>query len=536
MKTQGKAILSGITKRKAISYIRFSTLAQGNQGRDSTQRQREALNAALARWNLELDASYSDKGKSGYHQKNIAQGGAMHELRKLAITGKLNGKVLVVEDFDRMGRMQTTDAAPLLLDMLNNGVDLVVGAYGGEFFSRDIVNSNQFAFFNALAEMNRGFGESKRKSDIAKAKWQSRFKAMADGIFVPLNSLPFWLENGNGKFVIKEGLRDLIKRVFALYLAGEGSQVIANKFNKEGIPMPPKKNGIVRKNANVWHSTFIQHLIKNRAVLGYYHNTEHKIFPVLINETDFFRANKKRKERIHFSGRKATHVNPYSGLCYCVRCGGRLSRHSSRINQDTSGKYVYLQCRSSRRGVCSAAGIPYARFEESFAGFIGHEIILSSISLSENVEASKSDEIRNKLINVEKQIAKLKAAFAEIENPEKAVSLGIMLTNYDTQHAQLLKDLENATVQEKGSTPLTKSHIAFLASLFGNQNKLKDPDTRRQIQEALRTAIDRITIDVQKQSYTVALKNSPDVFEVQLTKTGYKISGEGCVNLEMVEF
>src|SRR5579863_623279 len=106
MKMTKKATFSKEIKRKAISYIRFSTLAQGNEGRDSTQRQKDALNAALARWNLELDATYSDKGKSGYHQNHVAKGGAMHELRKLAINGKLRGKVLIVEDFDRMGRMQ----------------------------------------------------------------------------------------------------------------------------------------------------------------------------------------------------------------------------------------------------------------------------------------------------------------------------------------------------------------------------------------------------------------------------------------------
>jgi DNA invertase Pin-like site-specific DNA recombinase len=131
-------------KRKCLSYQRFSSAAQGEAGRDSSKRQRDALDAALTKWNLELDSTFMDAGKSGYHQRHLAKGGAMFELRQLAISGKLKNKVLVVEDFDRAGRMKIMDAAPLLLDILNNGVDMVVGSHGGEFFSRDIVNANPF--------------------------------------------------------------------------------------------------------------------------------------------------------------------------------------------------------------------------------------------------------------------------------------------------------------------------------------------------------------------------------------------------------
>ena len=169
MKTQTE---SNGKPRKAVSYIRFSSAAQGKQGRDSTKRQKDALEAALAKWNLELDATFSDLGKSGFHQKHLATGGAMLELRTLALAGKLSNKVLVVEDWDRTGRMQVTDAAPLLMDILNNGVDMVVGAYGGEYFSKETVNANPFTFYRALDEMNRGYGESKRKSEMQAHQWQ----------------------------------------------------------------------------------------------------------------------------------------------------------------------------------------------------------------------------------------------------------------------------------------------------------------------------------------------------------------------------
>ena len=203
-----------------------------------------------------------------------------------------------------------------------------------------------------------------------------------------------------------------------------------------------------------------------------------------------------------------------------------MGRHGSRPIR-AKKNYVYLKCRNSKRGDCSAAGMLYHRFEESFAGLfiLNPESFFESLTISEPIKDSKSDSIRNKLFHVEKQIAKLKAAFKEMEDPAKAVSLGAMLTDYDTQRTQLIKDIEQAIIQEKGKTPLTKSHLELLVSLFGRKSKSEDHETRRMIQEALRVAIDRITIDVKTQSYKVTLKNSPNVFEVKLTKTSYEIKG-----------
>lgn len=524
--------------RKGISYVRFSTLAQGAEGRNSTQRQKDALAAALQKWNLELDATFSDKGKSGYHQKHIAKGGAMFELRNRALKGELKGKVLVVEDFDRAGRMQVTDAAPLLLDMLNNGVDLVVGQYGGEYFSKDIVNANPYLLYRALDDMNRGFGESKRKTELAKAKWKARREAVANGKSVALNSLPFWLVNEKdhegkctGNFLVKDGMAELIKEVYALYLGGEGSQVIANKLTARKVSLPLRRNGEVRSNANVWHSNFIQRLIKNRALLGYYHGTEHKVFPRLIDEADFYRANQTMKGRVRFAGRRTEHVNPYSGLCYCAHCDGRFSRHGSRPTR-AKKDYVYLQCRSSKLGKCTAAGIQYQRFEESFMNFLPQ---VDFPHLKQNSdEVFQTDEIKAKIAQTERQIAKLKTAIEAMEDPAKAVSLATMLTNYDMQHAQLVKDLEAETIREKGTTSLNVAHYKYLRSLFRDETKLQEPATRREIQEALRVSIDRITIDVKTQSYTVAWKNSPEVFKVELQSGGYKTTGEGGLEIQTI--
>jgi DNA invertase Pin-like site-specific DNA recombinase len=84
---------------KAISYKRWSSTQQGQDGRDSLNRQTNAFTDACAKWSLEPDGEYVDPGKSGYHARHLKQGGAMHKLVEMAKAGLLKGRTLVVEDF-----------------------------------------------------------------------------------------------------------------------------------------------------------------------------------------------------------------------------------------------------------------------------------------------------------------------------------------------------------------------------------------------------------------------------------------------------
>jgi DNA invertase Pin-like site-specific DNA recombinase len=515
-------------KRQAISYIRYSSAAQGQQGRDSTRRQTKALQDALTRWNLDLDQEFTDKAKSSFHQKHLAKGGAMYAIRELAKSGELRGKVLVVEDFDRVGRMTPLEAAPLLSDILNNGVDMVVGANGGEFFSKDTVNANGFLFYKALDSMNRGHGESKRKNEIATERWKERMEKVSKGEPVALNCLPWWLfneKNGEGKFTgqykLRDGMRDLVREIFRLYIGGNGTQVIGNILRKRGVPMPVCRNdNKPRINANVWHGTFVRRVIKNRAVMGYYQNTNHKIFPEIIDETTFYQANQKRKERTQpqFAGRHSERINPFHGLLKCPVCNNGMSIHGSRGTNEKD--YRYIECRSSRTGACSGQGMPYNRFEESFMGFFTR---LEGLTANEIKTVAKSETLKAMIAEAEQQKKMFQAAFAGLKDVSRAVTLGNMLTDCDTKLEQLQKDFQTELTAERGAQPFAQNDMAFLRNLYANPKAMDDNKTRLIIQEALRRGIEKIVVDVQTQSYTVKWRNSTDTHFVQLLINGFEV-------------
>lgn len=506
--------------KKAISYIRFSTTAQGIQGKDSQIRQVRAINAALQKHGLVLDQEFHDRGRSAYHQRHIAEGGALHELRRLAVAGALKGKVLVLENWDRAGRLQVTDAAPLLMDMLNNGVELVVGSDGGEYFSRESVNANPFLLYRSLDEMNRGFGESRRKSDMAKHKWQTRREAVAKGEFKPLGSLPWWLENGKDAYVVKPGMRELIRRIFDLYLGGKGSQIIAKEFNAKNVPLPPNKDGSVRKNANGWHPTYIQNLIKNRALIGYYFKTDYKIFPPIVSEKDFYTANAKRKERVHFAGRKAEHINPVAGLVYCAKCGGHIITHHSGVKKYGKRRYSYMMCGESRRGKCSAAGIPWEIFEESFSVIWEDKEMANAFMGDDEMTASRLTELQGRLGVVVSRVRQVEADYAE----SPSTPLARILAKLEAEEAELRKELEAVTIAERGAVSQSDAYRAFKDIFLSDD--WEEPEVRLMAQECLRNMVDRIIIDIPRRCYAVHFKGKKEPMQVtDLRAEDCKING-----------
>ncbi len=459
----------------------------------------------------------------------MAKGGALRTLLDMAIQGKLTGKVVIFDEWTRAGRIQPLDAFGLLKDFLSNGVDLVICATM-EYFTKD---SNLFVLFNAVTKMNEGYEDSKRKSDYAKSKWTQRMEALSKGKQVALNNYPFWIgmeRTSNGVFTgnhfLKKNMVILVKKIFSLYLSGIGTQKLASALNKEDILTPAFNNGKRADSKRGWYQGRILRLIKDRAVLGYYqdrqHGTEHKIFEPIISETDFYTANKKLKERVCFAGRKMERVNPFSGLVKCSHCGGSVSIHSTGTKKKG---YSYLQCRYPHDKTCGLGGIRLEKFEESFWGFLAD---IDDLKLGQPAcnEPLKSIAIQGSIDALDNKIVKTKALLdkaLEKDNDTNTQSLSELLSEYDKQKAILKQQLHDAITDEKGSVKVDEDFINNLPALY---KQLEEPEMRLEMQEALRTVIDKIAMDTVNKSYVVTFKNTTRVFKVTFNDKG-KAGGLG---------
>jgi DNA invertase Pin-like site-specific DNA recombinase len=125
-----------IPRRKAFSYVRFSTPEQAKG--DSRRRQEQMAIDYAERHNLELDESlrFEDLGVSAYRGKNAVEG----ELRTFIDAAKQGivpeGSVLLVENLDRISRLAPLDAVNLLDEITRTGV-AVATLSDGKVYERD---------------------------------------------------------------------------------------------------------------------------------------------------------------------------------------------------------------------------------------------------------------------------------------------------------------------------------------------------------------------------------------------------------------
>jgi hypothetical protein len=123
-----------------------------------------------------------------------------------------------------------------------------------------------------VAELQRGYAESKRKSDLAKSVWSDKRKQARPGQAMT-GKVPAWLrrEPGTGeggkpqkgepvKLRIIEERAEVVRRIFRLYLEGEGCVRIAGILDREKAPTLGRSGR--------WSHFYVNLILHNRAVVG----------------------------------------------------------------------------------------------------------------------------------------------------------------------------------------------------------------------------------------------------------------------------
>src|SRR5437762_11330 len=108
-------------RRHAVSYSRFSDPKQA--AGDSTERQEREYRAFCQRHNLTPGKEvFADHGRSGYHDAH-RQRGRLGQLLVAAKDGRFDpGTVVVVEAWDRLGRLRPDRQTELVAELLRTGV------------------------------------------------------------------------------------------------------------------------------------------------------------------------------------------------------------------------------------------------------------------------------------------------------------------------------------------------------------------------------------------------------------------------------
>jgi len=531
------------TAKIVYGYNRVSSKPQ--TWGDGERRQDEQLQQWCARkgWTLS-DRRFRDRGVSAWKGRN-RQEGALAELLKVAKAGD----VIAIEDNDRFSRERTTKSLVALEEIVNRGVMVAFIKTGVEvtkenFNDPAVLIPNFFQSFLANQE-------NEKRSYRIKQAMEKKRQQIADGK-LPFGRLPAWLRwdappKKPRKIVVIKEKATLVSWIFELCAAGKGVRCIERQLRN----CPPIANS---KNAN-WNSRFIHRLLRDKSVLGYYAPTETpNIFPVIVDEGKFYAAGAALDGRRHQTVRQscADH-NLFTGLLRCAACGNTLVRHTTHAR---GHDYTYLLCSGRLRGLapeCSAAGLRYDLFEQSFLSLMAHGQLMRMI-LSERQEGpSALDILKGKLANAEREAAKFMDFIKGDPNPARAVYNALkeaeakaddLRAGIEAEVAKKWSAVATLEVWEKvykllvnGIEPLTPySNHPDGQALLGRANALIErvrtlaqpavlkPENRAQLREMIREVVDRVVAHLGCDRYEVYLKGSQQPIEVVLDK---KNSGWG---------
>ncbi len=346
---------------KGYLYSRLSTVEQ-RKGH-GLERQQKGVTEYCNRHGITLqDVSFNDLGVSGFHGANADRGELAEfiDAVKLGVIDK--GSVLIMEDLDRLTRMDPMKARRLLEDILLMDID-VVTLKDQQRYSKERLVKEPYLIFMIIAMTIRSNDESKVKSLRVRAAWgKKKIDARTTGKIVT-KRIPTWLKVSEDRFEVIEDKASAVLKVFELAAHGHGQHSIAKMLNQEQVPTLKTGEmwgkGVVTKllNSDSVRGTYVPHDVvtnengkKTRLPLepieGYY--------PRIVSE-ELWQATRTHKAK---GGGSVVLRNVLSGVGVCGRCGGTMVRIGK--NQ----RDVYLVCSKARVGAgCRYEAVRYGDVE-----------------------------------------------------------------------------------------------------------------------------------------------------------------------------
>ncbi|MGN1352025.1 MAG: recombinase family protein [Clostridia bacterium] len=283
--------------------------------------------------------------------------------------------------------------------------------------------------------------------DISKKIRSSLIERKKAGNFLGVTAPYGYKKDPNNKFhlVINEKEAEVVKRVFRLYLEGNGLTKIAQILTKDGVPVPGESRNIgkTRKTAlySSWKQTTIRRILDNRVYLGElvqfkrrkinYKSKRRITVPeeeryickgthqAIIDEEDFNTIQNILKKNKSFKGTKHDYL--FKGLLYCAECGARLNITYSNYALKKYGEYRYTTiCYSYSRlysDICTRHSNSIPELEEVL---IKHIKEVCKRYINENLQdelismAKKQKQLELKQISNEKRLETLEQKIADI--------------------------------------------------------------------------------------------------------------------------
>lgn len=402
-------------RRIAVSYRRLSDpYKQAKENSDSDRRQERDFRNFCKRHNLTpLSKVYADQC-SGYHDMHRKKG-HLGDLIAEAKAGRFEpGTIIVVEAWDRLGRLRPDKQTDLIAELLRTGVHIGICRLD-DIFTEDDFGSHKWTTLAVFVQL--AYQESKQKAERIAASWERRRDLARETGRMMTRRLPGWLKIVNGEPApISEGVVAL-KRIFHLSANGYGKARIIATLTKEGVP-PFIGAGKRSKLPDRWTAPYVDKILNDRRVLGEFQPRKADdtpdgpvilgYYPAIITEEEYHLARAGQSER---RGRRSTrdrrYVNVFQSMLVNVEDGEGFFLH----NHGTGEKpRLVLVNAAGMAGRSKTVTFPYDIFEEAILDHRGlKEVKPEDVLPKKAEEQSKAEVLRARLKNVRKDITQIQA-------------------------------------------------------------------------------------------------------------------------------
>ena len=307
--------------KSAGIYIRVSTFDQAREG-FSLREQEERLKEFCKFKRYNIYKVYQDAGISAKNDKRPAYQEMIEDVKK----GNIN--VIVALKLDRLTR-SVYDIEKLMKFV--NDYECDIDCMADE---SNTTTSNGRMVMRIMTSVSQ--------NEIEKCSERTKFGmagAIKNGHIPDRTGLGFKRENK--KLVPDPLTKDIIVRIFDLYLEGKSHQAIANIYNKEKV--------LGKTN---WYDSTIQKILSNELYKGDYVNgkrTKHPTYyenviePIVSKEKWESCQYQKLRNARHYE-RTATYL--FTNKLKCSKCGNFLGGHAT--TKTNGKKYYYYKCNTCK--------------------------------------------------------------------------------------------------------------------------------------------------------------------------------------------
>ena len=425
-------------------YIRVSTEEQAKEG-FSIPAQKEKLTkyAEANSWNI-YDI-YIDDGISG---KNLTARHEINRLLKDIKEGKVNN--VLIYKLDRLTR--SVKDLIYLIELFEK----YKCAFNSQTEKIDTSNAVGRMFIKIIGI----FAEFERENLAERVSFGYEQKTR-EGYYTNTNGVNGYdYIKGEKTLKVNEEERQLVNKIFDMYIDGNSYTKIAKTLNKEKVPT---------KRGGNWSSSTIKSIINNPLYIGkvrYGVNSKikNKAFTVegkniesIINKEKWLKANTLTNNHKHFSTRRyPSEKSYYFHTIKCAKCGSNISPRQ----QIQRGKtYITYTCNRARMGKCDSKGFSHLKMENTFLKYLDNlEKMKPNKSIIENKEENTTEKIKKQIIQ----------KLEKLDNRKKIIRAKFIdeLLNID-EFKKIIKEIDDQNkeyeqkLKELNKEPKSKKNIKF---------------------------------------------------------------------------